>query len=141
MISLRGTQAWAPRQDSLAVSVGKAPSPVLRWLYVHQQRVSILYVCTDDWWFWSDPTLSARNYVLIARRCLSRVYVAAEAKNGLIYYTVDSDSMLTKGLAAVLAQGLSGNSAEAIQLVKPYFVKMAGISTSLTPGCVFLWSV
>ncbi|CAM9926040.1 unnamed protein product, partial [Sphacelaria rigidula] len=66
--------------------------------------------------------------------CLSRVYVAAEAKNGLIYYTVDSDSMLTKGLAAVLAQGLSGNSAEAIQLVKPYFVKMAGISTSLTPG-------
>lgn len=69
-------------------------------------------------------------------RCLSRVYVAAEAKRGLIFYTIDSDSMLTKGLAAVLAEGLSGNSAEAIQAVKPYFVKMAGLSTSLTPGSV-----
>lgn len=64
------------------------------------------------------------------------MYVAAKVKKGLIYYTVDSDSMLTKGLAAVLAEGLSGNSADAIQAVKPYFVKMAGLSTSLTPGRV-----
>lgn len=68
------------------------------------------------------------------RRCLSQVHIAAEVKDGLVYYTVDSDSQLTKGLAAVLQVGLSGNSPEAIQAVKPFFMKMAGLSASLTAG-------
>lgn len=67
-------------------------------------------------------------------RCLSQVFISAEAKDGLVYYTVDSDSQLTKGLAVVLQEGLSGNSPAAIQAVKPYFMKMAGLSTSLTAG-------
>ncbi|CAM9766083.1 unnamed protein product, partial [Laminaria digitata] len=56
--------------------------------------------------------------------CLSTVYVAAEVKDdGLVYYQTDSDAMITKGLAGLLAMGLSGNTAESIQTVKPEFIK------------------
>lgn len=64
------------------------------------------------------------------------MYVAAEVKDGLIYYSTDSDAMITKGLAGLLAMGLSGNSPEAIQTVKPEFIQVAGLQASLTAGCV-----
>lgn len=67
-------------------------------------------------------------------RCLSTVYVAAEVKDGLVYYSTDSDAMITKGLAGLLAMGLSGNSPEAIQAVKPEFIQVAGLQASLTAG-------
>lgn len=69
-------------------------------------------------------------------RCLSTVYVAAEVKEGLIYYKTDSDAMITKGLAGLLSMGLSGNTAGSIQAVKPDFIKVAGLQASLTAGCV-----
>ena len=72
----------------------------------------------------------------LCERCLSTVYVAAESKNGLVYFTSDSDAMITKGLARLLSMGLSGNTAEAIQRVKPEFIKVAGLQASLTAGCV-----
>lgn len=62
------------------------------------------------------------------------MYVAAEVKDGLIYYSTDSDAMITKGLAGLLAMGLSGNPPEAIQTVKPEFIQVAGLQASLTAG-------
>lgn len=62
------------------------------------------------------------------------MYVAAEAKDGLVYFKSDSDAMITKGLAGLLSIGLSGNTAEAIQTVKPEFIKVAGLQASLTAG-------
>lgn len=62
--------------------------------------------------------------------------MAAESKNGLVYYTSDSDAMITKGMARLLSVGLSGNTAEAIQKVKPEFIKEAGLQASLTAGFV-----
>lgn len=84
-----------------------------------------LHVTTHD---------DVRPCVRLTIRCLSQVYISAVAKNGLVYFEVDSDSQLTKGLAAVLQEGLSGNTPDAIQAVKPFFMKMAGLSTSLTAG-------
>jgi cysteine desulfuration protein SufE len=65
---------------------------------------------------------------------LSTVYIHARQEGDLIYYTGDSDSQLTKGLAAILVEGLSGSSAEEILDVNPEFIKYAGIGASLTPG-------
>lgn len=42
--------------------------------------------------------------------------------------------MITKGLAGLLAMGLSGNPPEAIQTVKPEFIQVAGLQASLTAG-------
>lgn len=44
--------------------------------------------------------------------------------------------MITKGMARLLSVGLSGNTAEAIQKVKPEFIKEAGLQASLTAGFV-----
>lgn len=55
-------------------------------------------------------------------------------KEGKVFFEGDSDAQLTKGLVAILIQGLSGCSAKEIQAVKPEFVKYAGIGASLTPG-------
>lgn len=65
------------------------------------------------------------------------MYVAAEVKaDGLVYFQTDSDAMITKGLAGLLSMGLSGNTPESIQTVKPEFIKVAGLHASLTAGCV-----
>ncbi|CAM9765129.1 unnamed protein product [Discosporangium mesarthrocarpum] len=66
--------------------------------------------------------------------CLSTVHVVGEAKDGKVYFRGDSDAQLTKGLVNILIRGLSGNTAEAIQKVKPEFIRVAGLQTSLTPG-------
>lgn len=79
-----------------------------------------------------DPALQTEENKVLG--CLSTVYVAAELKDGLVYYSTDSDAMITKGLAGLLAMGLSGNKPEAIQTVKPEFIQVAGLQASLTAG-------
>ncbi|XP_057983198.1 sufE-like protein 1, chloroplastic/mitochondrial [Malania oleifera] len=67
--------------------------------------------------------------------CVSQVWVRAyldEEKN--VRYEADSDSVLTKGLAALLVQGLSGRPVEEIVRVSPDFVVLLGLQQSLTPS-------
>ncbi|XP_010259893.1 PREDICTED: sufE-like protein 1, chloroplastic/mitochondrial [Nelumbo nucifera] len=67
--------------------------------------------------------------------CVSQVWVRAYLdpdKN--VRFEADSDSVLTKGLAALLVQGLSGNPAPEILKVSPDFVTLLGLQQSLTPS-------
>lgn len=67
--------------------------------------------------------------------CVSQVWVRAfldSDKN--VVYQADSDSVLTKGLAALLVQGLSGRPVEEILRVSPDFVTLLGLQQSLTPS-------
>ncbi|KAJ0101522.1 hypothetical protein Patl1_03747 [Pistacia atlantica] len=65
----------------------------------------------------------------------SKVWVRAyfdEQKN--VVFEADSDSVLTKGLAALLVQGLSHRPVEEIVKVSPDFVVLLGLQQSLTPS-------
>lgn len=67
--------------------------------------------------------------------CVSQVWVRAyrdSDKN--VIFEADSDSVLTKGLAALLVQGLSGRPVEEIVRVSPDFVVLLGLQQSLTPS-------
>ncbi|GMH05839.1 hypothetical protein Nepgr_007679 [Nepenthes gracilis] len=67
--------------------------------------------------------------------CVSQVWVRAyldSEKN--IWFEADSDSVLTKGLAALLVQGFSGRPVVEILRVSPEFVTLLGLQQSLTPS-------
>ncbi|KAL3508324.1 hypothetical protein ACH5RR_027725 [Cinchona calisaya] len=67
--------------------------------------------------------------------CVSQVWVRAyldSDKN--VIFEADSDSVLTKGLAALLVQGLSGRPVEEVIRVSPDFVVLLGLQQSLTPS-------
>jgi len=66
--------------------------------------------------------------------CVSQVWVYPTLEEGKVYFQADSDSQLTKGLAALLVEGLSGATPEEILKVTPDFVQMLGLAQSLTPS-------
>ncbi|MED6139793.1 SufE-like protein 1, chloroplastic/mitochondrial [Stylosanthes scabra] len=70
--------------------------------------------------------------------CVSQVWVRAylepQENNNVVVYEADSDSLLTKGLAALLVTGFSGRPVSEIVRVKPDFVHLLGLQQSLTPS-------
>ncbi|KAK6133056.1 hypothetical protein DH2020_033211 [Rehmannia glutinosa] len=67
--------------------------------------------------------------------CVSQVWVRAYLdKDRNVIFEADSDSLLTKGLAALLVQGLSGQPVKEILRVSPDFVVLLGLQQSLTPS-------
>lgn len=67
--------------------------------------------------------------------CVSQVWVRPTmAEGGTVHFEADSDSQLTKGLAALLVEGLSGAQPEQILAVTPDFIQLLGLKQSLTPS-------
>lgn len=67
--------------------------------------------------------------------CVSQVWVVCKlGDDGRMYFETDSDSALTKGLAALLVEGLSGATPVEILKVSPTFMEKLGLQQSLTPS-------
>ena len=65
--------------------------------------------------------------------CQSRVWVAAEMRDGKVYYTADSDAIITKGIIALLIRVMSGRKAQEIANIDLYFVDAIGLGENLSP--------
>ncbi|KAK4575593.1 hypothetical protein RGQ29_026522 [Quercus rubra] len=67
--------------------------------------------------------------------CVSQVWVRAylDSDNNVVF-EADSDSVLTKGLAALLVNGLSGRPVNEVIRVSPDFAVLLGLQQSLTPS-------
>ncbi|MDX2232459.1 MAG: SufE family protein [Leptolyngbyaceae cyanobacterium bins.349] len=66
--------------------------------------------------------------------CVSQVFVTAELVEGLVQFHADSDAQLTKGLVAVLVEGLNGLPPAEIVKLTPDFIQETGLGVSLTPS-------
>ena len=68
------------------------------------------------------------------RGCVSQVFVRGDLEEGVMRWRGDSDALITKGLLALLIQGLDGLTPEQIQAVDPAFIEATGLQASLTPS-------
>ncbi|MBI2966968.1 MAG: SufE family protein [Bacteroidetes bacterium] len=66
--------------------------------------------------------------------CTSKVWLHAEVKDGNVFYSADSDAIITKGLVALVSRILSGHTPREIMDAELYSIKKIGLSEHLTPN-------
>ena len=66
--------------------------------------------------------------------CVSQAFVQGILDQGVMHWQGDSDALITKGLLALLIQGLDGLTPEQVQAVDPAFIAATGLQASLTPS-------
>lgn len=66
--------------------------------------------------------------------CQSVMYLTAELKEGKVYFALDSEALISKGLGALLLHVYSGEAPEVILKCPPDYLQELGIHASLTPG-------
>ncbi len=69
----------------------------------------------------------------IIKGCQSQVWLHAEKKGDSLYFTADSDAILTKGIIAILIRVFSGHSAKEILDADLDFVDEIGLKEHLSP--------
>ncbi len=65
--------------------------------------------------------------------CQSRVWIAADYQNGKIFFSADSDAVITKGIIALLLEVFSGETPEDIMNADLTFIKDIGLQENLSP--------
>ena len=67
--------------------------------------------------------------------CVSQVYIIAHLQEGgAVEFQGDSDALITKGLVALLFEGLNGLTPKEIVNLSPDFIKDTQLDVSLTPS-------
>lgn len=69
----------------------------------------------------------------LIKGCQSRVWFYPEMREGLLYFTADSDAIITKGIAALLVRVFSGQTPEAIAKADLSFIDEIGLRQHLSP--------
>ena len=78
-----------------------------------------------------DPAKRTEKYLI--EGCQSRVWVAAELRDGKVYYTADSDAIITKGIVSLLIRVMNGRTAEEAAAIDLYFIDAIGLGENLSP--------
>jgi cysteine desulfuration protein SufE len=68
----------------------------------------------------------------LIKGCQAKVWLHAEHKNGKIYFTADSDAIITKGLVSMVVRVLSDHTPQEIVSADLYFVDMIGLREHLS---------
>lgn len=69
----------------------------------------------------------------IIKGCQSKVWLHAEEKDEKLYFTADSDAILTKGIIAVLIRVFSGKTSAEILNSNTDFIDKIGLKEHLSP--------
>ena len=109
-----------------------------------QQSIIEEFSIFDDWLDKYDylislseelPAIEAdkRTDKYLIEGCQSRVWVAAELRDGKVYYTADSDAIITKGIIALLIRVMNGRTAAEAAALDLYFIDAIGLGEKLSP--------
>jgi len=67
----------------------------------------------------------------LIRGCQSRVWLHADYREGKLFFTADSDAVITKGLVSLVILVLSGHTPAEIVDADLYFIEAIGLSSHL----------
>jgi cysteine desulfuration protein SufE len=69
----------------------------------------------------------------LIKGCQSKVWLHADYKDGKLFFTADSDALITKGLVSMVVQVLTGHTPKEIAEAEIYFVDKIGLRSHLSP--------
>ena len=69
----------------------------------------------------------------LIKGCQSQVWLHAEYNDGKVYFTADSDAVITKGIVNILVRGLSGSSPDEIIEAPMDYINEIGLKEHLSP--------
>ena len=75
-----------------------------------------------------------RNDAFKVKGCVSQVYVVGQLVDGKLHWQGDSDAAITKGLLALLIEGMEGLEPTAAAGMDSGFLSETGLQASLTPS-------
>ena len=78
-----------------------------------------------------DEKYKDENHLI--KGCQSQVWLHSELKGNKIYYTADSDAIITKGLVAMVIRVLSGHTPQEIMKADMSFIDKIGLKEHLSP--------
>lgn len=111
---------------------------------VIQDEIIDEFSVSDDWLDKYDMLIELGNELQpidpkhrdeqhIIEGCQSRVWVDARLENGRVYYSADSDAIITKGIIALLIRVLNGRTPQEILDTDLYFIDRIGLRENLSP--------
>ncbi|MFZ9028839.1 MAG: SufE family protein [Crocinitomicaceae bacterium] len=65
--------------------------------------------------------------------CQSRVWLDSEVKDGKLFFSADSDAIITKGIIGLLIRVLSGETVENVATADLHFINEIGLQEHLSP--------
>lgn len=68
----------------------------------------------------------------LIKGCQSRVWVRTELKDGLLFFSADSDAIITKGMISLLIRVYSGHTPEEILASDFEFIETIGLKENLS---------
>ena len=78
-------------------------------------------------------TSEHRTEQYVIKGCQSRVWVDAHIEDGKIFYSADSDAIITKGIIALLIRVMNGRTPQEIIDLDLYFIDAIGLGENLSP--------
>ena len=78
-----------------------------------------------------DEAYKTEQYVITG--CQSKVWLHADYRDGKIFFSADSDAIITKGIVNLLIRVLSGHSPEEILNADMGFIDRIGLREHLSP--------
>ena len=81
------------------------------------------------------PAIAAEHRTddYVIKGCQSRVWVDARTEQGKVFFSADSDAIITKGIIALLIRVMNGRTAQEIIDMDLYFIDAIGLGENLSP--------